>query len=222
MGRLTDLNIRSAKPRNRPYKLATANPVREYQTRLRDGLARKLGDVEIAIEWRAMTDEPGVYSPRLDAAVGPFAFHDKLGDQYDAMVKKHSRFLRELFDLHRANLDDCGGAREDIGFEEVSRRNWNSRCFLAFEIENVVSRKHLMGGAINAAALGRIGVAVGWDIGKVRALVRLRSYLLFLARVGKNTFHPFNLLIVGADQLDQCLRATTGKRAHSSKSSTPA
>lgn len=80
-------------------------------------------------------------------------------------------------------------------------RNRNARCFLAIEIENKVSRKHLMGGAINAAAPGRAGLAVGWSDQMVRAFVKLRAYLLYLARVGKNTFDPFNLLIVNRIQL---------------------
>jgi len=49
------------------------------------------------------------------------------------------------------------------------------------------------------------------DDGKVNALVRLRSYLLFLAKVGKNTFHPTNLLIVSAKQLEALL-PQNGKR----------
>lgn len=191
-------------------QIVPISAVREYQASLREGLSRRFGDSEVAVEWRAMTDERGVYSPRLDAAVGPFAFRDRLGEQYDAMVKRHSGFLRALFKAHTANLRAYSEAPDEFAFEEVCHRNWNSRCFLAFEIENVVSRKHLMGGAINAAALGRVGIAVGWDDGKVRALVRLRSYLLFLARVGKNTFHPTNLLIVSAGQLNN-LSASKGR-----------
>ena len=58
-----------------------------------------------------------------------------------------------------------------------------------------------MGGAINAAALGRLGIAVGWTREKVKAFVKLRSYLLFLASVGKNTFHPYNLLVLSKEQV---------------------
>lgn len=186
-------------------EVAPATAVREYQASLGRGLADNFPDVPVELEWRAMTDEPGIYSPRLDAAVGPFAYDDRLGRQYDAMVNVHSELLRRLFEMHSANLRTYVEKPEEFDFDLVCGQNWNARCFLAFEIENVVSRKHLMGGAINASALGRIGVAVGWDDGKVRALVRLRSYLLFLARVGKNTFHPINLLIVSAHQLTRCL-----------------
>jgi hypothetical protein len=63
-----------------------------------------------------------------------------------------------------------------------------------------------MGGAINAAALGRIGIAVGWTPDKVRAFVKLRSYLLYLARVGKNTFNPINLLVLSRQQLSGAIR----------------
>jgi len=45
-----------------------------------------------------------------------------------------------------------------------------------------------MGGAINAAALGRLGIAVGWTDQSVHSFVRLRTYLLRLAQYSKNNF----------------------------------
>jgi len=103
--------------------------------------------------------------------------------------------------MHRSNLRDHGQPDNHFDFEHVCMRNQNARCFMAFEIENEVSRKHLMGGAINAAALGRVGLAIAWNPEKLRAFVRMRSYLLFLSAVGKNTFDPSNLLILSKDQV---------------------
>jgi hypothetical protein len=62
-----------------------------------------------------------------------------------------------------------------------------------------------MGGAVNAAALGRFGVVVGWDPAKVRALVRTKTYLAFLDQVGKPTFQTANLLILGRHQLQAAI-----------------
>lgn len=181
------------------------NPVKEYQRQLAPKLGALFG-VPCEIEWPAMRPEGGMYSPRLDIAVGPFA----VGDSYcvptfDRLVRQHERFLKYLYQFHLANLAEDTGLNRALHFERVVSKNSNARCFLAIEIENRVSRKHLMGGAINAAALGRIGIAVGWTTQIVRALVRLRSYLLFLAGVGKNTFDPANLLILGKDQLEGAL-----------------
>ncbi|WP_339218583.1 hypothetical protein [Paenibacillus sp. FSL W7-1332] len=44
---------------------------------------------------------------------------------------------------------------------------------MAIEIEHLVSRKHLMGGAINASALGRFGVVIPWSEEKLRAFIKI-------------------------------------------------
>ena len=96
-------------------------------------------------------------------------------------------------------------------FEAICYFNYNSRCFLGIEIENEVSRKHLMGGAINAAALARFGIVIGWTADKLQALLRLMCYLQFLGEVGKNTFRPYNLWILSpqqfSDSVEEALRA---------------
>lgn len=149
-----------------------------------------------------MVGQVGLYSPRIDIAVGPFATGDLVyTGEYDALLHKFGNFVCFLYDRSNENCDKYGQAVGKLSFNEVVYSNTNSRCFLAFEIENRVSRKHLMGGAINAAALGRVGVAVGWTEEKVRALVKLRRYLLYLGSVGKNTFHPTNLLVLSRERL---------------------
>ena len=188
--------------------------LRQYQGDLRDRLARTFRPIPVDAEWatRVQFDGRSVYSPRLDVAVGPFAIEENMEAEYDHMIRRYRDLLGRLFDAHCANLvaHDC--SPDDFALRRVVNRNRNARCFLAIEIENQVSRKHLMGGAINAAALGRIGVAVGWSKNQVAVLVRLRSYLLFLASVGKNAFDPANLLILGPDQLTRCLRMPRTRR----------
>ena len=51
----------------------------------------------------------------------------------------------------------------------------------------IVSFGVLLGGAVNAAALGRIGIVVAWTSEKLKAFAKLRRYLNFLGIVGKNT-----------------------------------
>ncbi|WP_139799034.1 hypothetical protein [Andreprevotia lacus] len=162
---------------------------------------------EVEIEWAAMADERTLYSPRLDTAVGPFATHKIYIDEYDQLIRAHQPLLLQLFNMHRANLRAHNQPDDHFDFERLCTRNLNARCFLAFEIENNVSRKHLMGGAINAAALGRIGLAIAWNQEKLRAFIRMRSYLLFLAQVGKNTFDPSNLLILSKEQVMEAINA---------------
>jgi len=174
--------------------------VHEYQVRLKQNLSQIFQPEQVKTEWAAMSDEKNLYSPRLDAAIGPFATNRIYIDEYNHLVMQHKQLLSHLFEIHRSNLRDHGQPDNHFDFEYVCMRNQNARYFMAFEIENEVSRKHLMGGAINAAALGRVGLAIAWNPEKLKAFVRMRSYLLFLAEVGKNTFDPSNLLILSKDQ----------------------
>lgn len=192
-------------PPPRIPRVVARGSVREYQTQLKEKLSAVFPALPVEIEWAAMTDERTIYSPRLDAAVGPFATHDMCIAEYDQLVNRFEPLLNNLFEVHRANLRAHGQPDNHFDFQRLCSRNSNARCFLAFEIENAVSRKHLMGGAINASALGRIGLAIAWNEEKLRAFVRMRSYLLFLAEVGKNTFDPSNLLILSKEQVMEAL-----------------
>ena len=57
-----------------------------------------------------------------------------------------------------------------------------------------------MGGALNAAALGHLGVVIGWTDEKVRAMFRVRQYLRYLGDARKPTIGLGNLLILGRKQ----------------------
>jgi hypothetical protein len=106
---------------------------------------------------------------------------------------------------HESTLREYSPEFNGISLQRMSAANPNARCFMAIEVENRVSRKHLMGGAINAAALGRVGIVVGWSTEKMRALVRTRAYLQYLGFVGKQTFQTGNLLIMTPDDLEHCI-----------------
>ena len=83
--------------------------------------------------------------------------------------------------------------------------NSNARCLMAIEIENEVSRKHLVGSLINAADLGRIGIIVARTPEKLRAFFNLSKYLLFLRSAEKPTFDTNNFLILNKEQFQTCL-----------------
>lgn len=180
-------------------------PVKRYQKMVAARLSELFTGVSVQCEWAAMSDEANLYSPRLDIAVGPFATHARYIEQYDELMDKHPGLIERMMICHCENIAIYNGGEFDVSFERLKYKNQNARCFLAIEIENRVSRKHLMGGAINAAALGRIGIAVAFRDDKLKAFVKLRSYLNFLASVGKNTFDTTNLLILSADQLLACI-----------------
>src|SRR4051812_24011258 len=101
-------------------------------------------------EWVAFPGIRDRYSPRLDLAVGPFSTtpdQQKI-DEYYSLAKAHQILLERLWSCHLSNEAQFD-ARDNLAPDSLSSAlggNRNARCFLAIEIENAVSRKHLMGG----------------------------------------------------------------------------
>lgn len=62
-----------------------------------------------------------------------------------------------------------------------------------------------MGGGVNAIALGRVGIAVGYTNEMHRAFMNLCRYFEFLREVGKPTINNRNLLIISREQLVEIL-----------------
>ncbi|MCK0473851.1 hypothetical protein [Halalkalibacter sp. APA_J-10(15)] len=185
----------------------------EYQEYIKGQLEVLFPNSDVKKEWNAMREERAlnIYSPRVDVAVGPFATHGRYGMDYDEMFNVDStcEFVQHLITYNRDNLNRYGDFVEADTYESVIYQNSNARCFMAIEIENKVSRKHLMGGAINASALGRLGVVIPWTDDKLKAFVRLVRYLHFLKKVDKNTFNTTNLLIVTKEQFHTALSDVT-------------
>lgn len=178
----------------------------------------------IQTEWRAVKEIKGIYVPRVDIAVGPFATEQgvSMEYEYDLLTSKSTALLNLLLTHHNNNVQNYLQMDEQIldrslmlrNIASLRHHNRNARCFLAIEIENEVSRKHLLGGAVNASALGRIGIVVGWTESKVNALVRLLAYWNYLGSVEKNTFEASNLLLLSRDQLRDSIVSALPKHEH--------
>lgn len=191
-------------------KFVKRSELQQYQSYLVDKLREVFLIDEVCEEWPSMGDEHNlsIYSPRIDVAVGPFATQERLGNIYDNMVIRSETFLRRLIKYNKINLEIYDGFVNASNYEEIRYLNHNARCFMAIEIENAVSRKHLMGGAINASALGRFGIVIPWSNEKLRAFVKLVRYLHYLRNAEKNTFDTTNLLIITREQMDNAIEET--------------
>ncbi len=189
--------------------------VEKYQSEIAEMLRYIYAGIEVEEEWSSAFGAE-VYSPRVDIAIGPFAIThgERFIEVYDELMTRSESFIRALIQHHLKNTQMTNEqalfkemeAQTHWLFDRLLERNRNARCLMVIEIENTTSRKHLMGGAINAAALGRIGVAVAWTPKKLRAFVNLKRYLDYLAEVGKNTFDTANLLILDKDQFGQAVQ----------------
>jgi hypothetical protein len=182
--------------------------VKEYQDIIKNELKRILSgsNLEIEKEWSSDVQRYKIYSPRLDLAVGPFAKHDGKIYEYNVLQGTYNKFIQELINLHNSNLSENDTFNDQKNFYSVTNKNINARCFLAVEVENKVSRKHLMGSAINASALGKIGLLIAFSNEKFEAIKKLEKYFSFLKDASKNTFNTDNLLILNKDQFLEYLQ----------------
>jgi len=53
------------------------------------------------------------------------------------MVKRHATFLKRFVRRSYRQYSSAEQSASGIRVEDVCGRNWNARCFLAIEIENV-------------------------------------------------------------------------------------
>ena len=192
--------------------------VKNYQKEILDQFKKLFPNTPSQNEWPAFHTNGIKYSPRVDIVVGPYSTENRCIDEYDNLMDTSRIFIESIIHAHLNNID---GGNNDLdisrlNFNTLKNHNYNARCFIAVEIENQVSRKHLIGSAINAAALGRIGIIVGWTEEKFKSLLRLKNYLKFLTQAEKPSFQTTNLLILKPEQLrDSLLSANRQKMRNS-------
>ena len=183
---------------------------KQYQDNIYPLLQNKLAGLAIKNEWTAFVGYSNHYSPRVDIAVGPFSTtpgQNQIGVYNDLVAQDNVHdFLRSLYELHIQNVGDEVLNEITIPhFNDLIYKNQNARCFLAIEIENENSKKHIMGSLINAASLGRIGIGIAYSDKTFRTFIRILNYLHFLKRVEKNTYDTTNFLIITKDQMTALL-----------------
>lgn len=183
---------------------------KEYQEYFKQRLINKFGEPNVRGEWRAFSNLPYQYSPIVDIAIGPYSIEDgqtKI-DEYNVLLDNPEikSFLKKIYDLHIENIGEEWLHEINISrFDDLIQKNQNARCFIAIEIENTSTKKHIMGSLINAASLGRIGIGVAYNESVKRTFIRIMNYLAFLKRVGKNTYDTTNFLIITKEQFKDLL-----------------
>ena len=183
---------------------------RQFQNIIFPLLTERLFNCPVRNEWTAFNGFINHYSPRVDIAVGPFSVQPGLNQMqnYNILVNDQNinSFLKQLYEYHIVNIgSEIDNEITIPNFEDLIYKNQNARCFLAIEIENQNSKKHIMGSMINAASLGRIGIGVAFNDNTLRTFIRIMNYLGFLRRVEKNTYDTTNFLIITKDQLAELL-----------------
>jgi hypothetical protein len=126
------------------------------------------------------------YRPRIDVAVGPFntdTQRDRNVEIIGTAYSAHSRFFTNL-KREALNYPPYLSVNED--WTPKVACNENPRCLMAIEVENSPpSEKHKMGSILNAAAIGFVGVVVGWSTDEADSLASVQCYLDFLVMHNK-------------------------------------
>lgn len=123
---------------------------KEYQNIIHPLVQTKLEGLEVINEWTAFTGYHNHYSPRVDIAVGPFSIvaGENQTHVYNQLVATGNinLFIRNLYLQHIKNVGlEIHNEITIPHFEDLIYKNQNARCFLAIEIENENSKKHIMG-----------------------------------------------------------------------------
>jgi len=165
------------------------------------------------------------YSPMIDVSVGPFSEKrgESLWGDYDVLVRFSCELIDDLLQQFRVNYQDFGK-----GFFEISERtvprsylrflstakdvNWNARCFMAIEVENSGSKKHLLGDMLNVCVSGRIGIVIGYNNKAFNSFLRQLEYLAYTIEAKKLRFNSKNIIVLRPDQFESILVKNVNKR----------
>jgi len=159
-------------------------------------LVSKFGENNVKPEWDVAKEsrdalnrvdyEIPPYCPRIDFAIGPFNIDKRLRHNNKIISQRFLEFEEFFNELKRKNQNEWSPL--------VTNRN--PRCFVAVEVENRNTDKHMMGSIINASAIGKIGILISSDETNYEAMNRIRVYMDFLKRAKKMESYPQNIIVV--------------------------
>jgi hypothetical protein len=171
--------------------------------------------IEVRNQWIPFKDEDQEvhqevrkYSPRIDIAVGPFAYGEvRCIEEYNKLSESSNQFIDSLLSQFKENSKRFPFSKYiPNDYKELNGINKNPRCFLAIEIERTGSRKHRLGDIVNARSLGRIGLIIAWNDRVLKSFLAITEYLQFLKEKGKPAYETRNLIIVTKEQFSSILK----------------
>jgi hypothetical protein len=163
---------------------------------------------EVKLQDQKVHQEVRKYSPRIDIAVGPFAYGKVLCiEEYNKLSEASNQFIDSLLSQFKENSKRYPFSEYiPNNHKELNGINKNARCFLAIEIERTGTRKHRLGDIVNACAFGRIGIIIAWNDRVLKSFLAITEYLQFLKEKGKPTYETRNLIIVTKEQFSSILK----------------
>jgi hypothetical protein len=172
------------------------------------------GNDNVTREWNVAKDSGDYYSrelytPRLDIGIGPYNIHGDVINGQKRINDAIDTYIDLIRDIYLSSEASNYGTFEDF----LKHKNRNPRCFLAIEIENSGSSKHMLGNIINVSALGSIGIIVPFNEKELSLCRRITKFFDFAARVEKMRPAYKNVLIIEKERFSQIIRTRTNKRS---------
>jgi len=176
-----------------------------YQDKAFAKLKIIFGEENVKKEWDVAKDSRDdygrhLYCPRIDIAVGPFNISREIirdNQKIQSAIERHNNFIEQLVAKSETLVGDTNYL--------LRSKNKNPRCFLAIELENSGSRKHLLGDIANVSIIGAFGIVVAMNDSKLKAFKRIKEYINFATQVQKlpETFN--NVVVLNQDKfMDIC------------------
>lgn len=170
--------------------------VKKYQEFVYGSMKGIFGEDMVRKEWDVAKDTKDdftreLYCPRLDVAVGPF--------NIDRNIEYNNRQIESALQDYRGFIDKIYylSDQSSVNIEEfLEKRNKNPRCFLAIEIENSGSSKHMVGNIANVSILGSIGIIVPFNDKQLSLCKRVKEYVAFATVVEKVNVIFENVLVI--------------------------
>lgn len=183
--------------------------VKGFQEYVRKSLSNIFGEDNVIKEWNVAKDSRDLftrelYSPRLDIAVGPFNIYkniEKSKTEIKRVASSKRNFIKTIFKYSEL--------RTGTSNQLLDSRNKNPRCFLAIEIENSGSSKHMLGNIANVSILGFIGIVIPFNDKKLSLCKRIRKYVNFATSVKKLEDVFKNVLIISKENFFTILESSS-------------
>lgn len=177
-------------------KKATEN----YQRSIIPKLNRIFGKNNVVKEWDVAKDSGdsftrNLYSPRLDFAIKPFNTDgnvDYNNRKINRAISRYRRLIKRLAESSETYI-------EGINYF-LDNRNRNPRCFLAIEVENSGSRKHMLGDIANASIMGAVGVVIPLNEKQLKGFIKIKNYITFATEVGKLKPSFNNVIVINKNK----------------------
>lgn len=162
---------------------------KEYQKEISTKLKNIFEEIKVEEPMRLPHN---IYTPRVDVAIGPFAYNDSLSGEYNNLLSTHQELLNKLKEKS-INKDWL-----DFGIND------NPRCFIAIEVENSTEKdtKHLLGSITNASILGKVGILIVFN--NKKGLENMKNYFKFAKEHNKIKDHLFqNVAMIVKKDFDE-------------------